>query len=210
MVQLFIGVIGLIAIFLVTRQDPLLRRWGNVVGIVGQPFWILETFKSQQWGMLFLSVGFVVIYLDGCRFLLGYLKWPRGEERLGVRPSPPSGESMEQILSYADRNSIPLPPSVKEEPKRLREWISNELISRCGLTQWAKGTLATRRNISWESSAKARIEKHLTAIPEIKKVNFVGFYRVTSEARNSTWWTSKVQAITNSGTFMLEVEVPRD
>lgn len=117
---------------------------------------------------------------------------------------------MEQISSYAERNGITLPPCVLSEPKSAMRHIAQELIERCGLKPWQKGTLASRRDISWAAKAKGMLEKRLSAIPELRHINIVGFYRVCTNNNRPAWWATKVQAITPSGIFFLEVEIPHD
>jgi hypothetical protein len=75
--QYLIGLIGLFSIFLVTRENRKVSRWGNFVGLFGQPFWLIETWRSGQWGMFALSLGYTIFFLHGCTFLL--------ENRIRVR-----------------------------------------------------------------------------------------------------------------------------
>ena len=43
------------SIWLVQRVDKR-SVWGFVIGLIGQPFWIYATYKTQQWGMLGVSI----------------------------------------------------------------------------------------------------------------------------------------------------------
>jgi|GEM_PF-1912959 len=53
--QALIALLGGAAIILVAR-DGQLRSWGFLLGLASQPFWVLETWRARQWGMLFLSL----------------------------------------------------------------------------------------------------------------------------------------------------------
>ena len=55
---------GGLAIWLVTGKERL-RKWGPIVGILGQPFWLWATFRSGQWGMFALSVWYTGSWLQG-------------------------------------------------------------------------------------------------------------------------------------------------
>lgn len=80
MTQFLIGFIGLLSIFLVTRESGNLRLWGNPIGLLGQPFWLFETWTKAQGGMFILSVGMTVVYLLGCKKLLKHLANRKSEK----------------------------------------------------------------------------------------------------------------------------------
>ena len=67
-VQTFLLVLSLLAVFLISRPvgDPLVR-WGYVVGLASQPFWILTAWQSRPrpWGMLVLSLFYLAIWIEG-------------------------------------------------------------------------------------------------------------------------------------------------
>lgn len=62
--QITIAVLSLIAIGMISSTGPL-HRWGFVVGLVSQPFWILATWRARQHGMLFLSVFYLFVWVHG-------------------------------------------------------------------------------------------------------------------------------------------------
>lgn len=33
-------------------------RWGFVIGLIGQPFWLYSTLKNGQWDMFLVTIGF--------------------------------------------------------------------------------------------------------------------------------------------------------
>lgn len=56
-----------IAIFLLLAENPKLRFYGCIVGLLGQPFWLYSTWHSQQYGMLIVSVWYTLNYFRGIR-----------------------------------------------------------------------------------------------------------------------------------------------
>ena len=56
-----IAILGLIAIILVARKN----KWGFVVGLASQPFWLLTSFLNKQWGVFFLSVVYTGVWIYG-------------------------------------------------------------------------------------------------------------------------------------------------
>ena len=55
--QVGIFVLGATAIYLVglENSNPL-QRWGYIIGVLSQPFWIYSSYINRQWGILFLSI----------------------------------------------------------------------------------------------------------------------------------------------------------
>ena len=41
------------------------RRWAPVVGLCGQPFWIVFALQSSAWGLLALSLAYSAVYVRG-------------------------------------------------------------------------------------------------------------------------------------------------
>lgn len=41
------------------------HRWGFVVGLASQPFWLIATWRARQWGMLALSIFYVGFWTQG-------------------------------------------------------------------------------------------------------------------------------------------------
>jgi len=55
MAQAWIMLLGGAAIWLTTSSGDL-ARWGVLLGLISQPFWLVETFRQAQWGMFLLSL----------------------------------------------------------------------------------------------------------------------------------------------------------
>lgn len=54
-------VFGAGAILLVARKN----KWGFVLGLVSQPFWLMTSYLNEQWGIFFLSIVYAGIWIYG-------------------------------------------------------------------------------------------------------------------------------------------------
>jgi hypothetical protein len=54
-VQIGIMIFGASAIWFVGRKEAW-RRWGYILGLLGQPFWIYSSITTEQWGILILTL----------------------------------------------------------------------------------------------------------------------------------------------------------
>lgn len=63
--QIGIFLFGIGAIFLVNDHRPELRKWGPIVGLVGQPFWFMATIASEQWGMVAICAVYTLLWMRG-------------------------------------------------------------------------------------------------------------------------------------------------
>jgi hypothetical protein len=115
------------------------------------------------------------------------------------------------MLNYATRHNIPVPPSV--HPKDAREAVAQWMIQKAGLKPWKSGEQASRRTISWEDKAKQAVSAFLASVPDILRVNYVGFYRVKRAIQEageaSNYFAAKVQVISLGNEIItLNVEIP--
>lgn len=62
--QLAILALSPIAIYLLAEPGPA-ARWGFVVGLCSQPFWIYATAKARQLGMFAISLLYLAIWIRG-------------------------------------------------------------------------------------------------------------------------------------------------
>ncbi len=62
--QVVIALTGGLGIWLV-GEGPGLARWGWLLGLAGQPAWIVSTWRSRQWGMLALSLWWTAAWARG-------------------------------------------------------------------------------------------------------------------------------------------------
>jgi hypothetical protein len=69
-VQFFIALFGLTAMYFAIVGTPLQRKWAPVIGLTAQPFWFAATIPTGQWGMVILSIAYACVYLRGI-----YIHW---------------------------------------------------------------------------------------------------------------------------------------
>lgn len=54
--QLAIGILGAVSIWLTVTPHPAWRRWACVFGLAAQPLWLYSTATTAQWGMFALAL----------------------------------------------------------------------------------------------------------------------------------------------------------
>jgi hypothetical protein len=64
-IQIWIVACSAAAIFLLTSKLPRRRRLGCMIGLIGQPAWIVSALNAGQWGVLVLSCWFAISYARG-------------------------------------------------------------------------------------------------------------------------------------------------
>lgn len=62
--QVGVCVFGVSSIWLVGRKDRW-QRWGYVLGMAGQPFWVVTTITHEQWGIAALTVLYTASWANG-------------------------------------------------------------------------------------------------------------------------------------------------
>lgn len=67
MTQFALAFFGLTAMWLAMGRDPRGRRWAPIVGLCGQPAWLVASWEAGQWGMFIVSVGYTILWLDVAR-----------------------------------------------------------------------------------------------------------------------------------------------
>lgn len=72
------------AIALISRKEHW-NRWGYIIGIIGQPLWIYDSYKNNQWGIFVVSVWFLISYAQGIR-------------NYWIKPDKPSNSNTSMIL----------------------------------------------------------------------------------------------------------------
>lgn len=75
--QIAIMIFGASAIWFVGRKEEW-KRWGYILGILGQPFWFYSSFQSEQWGIF--AMCFIYTYSWG-QGILNYWIRPRLENK---------------------------------------------------------------------------------------------------------------------------------
>lgn len=66
-VQIMIAVCGCSAIWLVSRKESW-SRWGYIIGLIGQPFWIYTAWQNDQTGILILTIFYAYSWSQGIYF----------------------------------------------------------------------------------------------------------------------------------------------
>lgn len=65
--QILLFLFSASAIWLLSSDQPWSDRWGFLVGLAGQPFWIAETYAAEQYAMLTLSLFYTLAWAKGVR-----------------------------------------------------------------------------------------------------------------------------------------------
>ncbi len=66
-IQLGLAAFGLTAMWLSMGNNSRGRRWGPIIGLCGQPFWIAFALRTDAFGLLLLSLVYSAVYLRGIR-----------------------------------------------------------------------------------------------------------------------------------------------
>jgi hypothetical protein len=65
LIQIALAVFGLTAMWMAMGHNAKGRKWAPVVGLCGQPAWMLFSWQSQAWGLMLLSVAWSLVYVRG-------------------------------------------------------------------------------------------------------------------------------------------------
>lgn len=65
LIQIALALSGLTALWLALGISAKGRRWAPVVGLLGQPFWLLFAWSSNAWGLFVLSLAYSGVYARG-------------------------------------------------------------------------------------------------------------------------------------------------
>ena len=60
--QLIILIFGSLAIALIAQKSESVQFWGFVCGLVSEPFWLIEAWRTGQWGVVILAAYWGVWY----------------------------------------------------------------------------------------------------------------------------------------------------
>jgi len=59
--QVGIALFGVASVLLVAKKN----KWGFVLGLLSQPFWLLTSYLNNQWGVFFLSIIYTFSWVYG-------------------------------------------------------------------------------------------------------------------------------------------------
>ncbi|WP_027064581.1 hypothetical protein [Maribacter sp. Hel_I_7] len=62
--QIGIMIFGASAIWFVGRKESW-KRWGYILGLLGQPFWIYSSVVNEQWGILIMTLFYTYSWSQG-------------------------------------------------------------------------------------------------------------------------------------------------
>ena len=62
--QIGVMVFGASAIWFVGRKEEW-RRWGYILGLLGQPFWYYTTITNEQWGIFLMTIFYTYSWCQG-------------------------------------------------------------------------------------------------------------------------------------------------
>lgn len=62
--QVGIMIFGASAIWFVGRKESW-KRWGYILGLLGQPFWIYSSVVNEQWGILIMTLFYTYSWSQG-------------------------------------------------------------------------------------------------------------------------------------------------
>ena len=60
-IQFCIFLFGVTSIVLVSKKN----KWGFVVGLCSQPFWLLNSFINKEWGIFLVSIAYTISWSYG-------------------------------------------------------------------------------------------------------------------------------------------------
>ena len=61
MVQFIIVFMGIITVSIFNLGKPSIMKYGSLISLTTQPFWIYETYTNSQYGMFALSIVYTIL-----------------------------------------------------------------------------------------------------------------------------------------------------
>lgn len=68
--QYFLSILTLVSLWLMGNKS----KWGPIVGVIGQIFWVWYVINTEQWGLLPGVIAYTVVNVRN------YLKWKKEEK----------------------------------------------------------------------------------------------------------------------------------
>ena len=64
MIQTVILITSALSIWLVTRREDW-SKYGYIIGLIGQPFWLYSSIQAEQWGIMALTIFYSYSWSQG-------------------------------------------------------------------------------------------------------------------------------------------------
>lgn len=63
-IQIIISLTGVLSIYFVNKQDDK-YKYGSLFGVIGQPFWMIAMYRTEQWGVFAICFIYGYIWCKG-------------------------------------------------------------------------------------------------------------------------------------------------
>lgn len=63
--QIGIALFGALAVWLSQDDRATYRRWACIFGMLGQPFWLYNSWTAEQWGIFAISILYAAVWMRG-------------------------------------------------------------------------------------------------------------------------------------------------
>lgn len=64
-IQVVIALTGVVAIYLSQQDNESLKKYACIFGLLGQPFWFISAYQSEQWGIFLLCCFYSYAWYTG-------------------------------------------------------------------------------------------------------------------------------------------------
>lgn len=61
-----IAILGTVTIWVLAQKKPW-AKWGFVVGLIAEPFWLYTAWTTKQWGIVAMVFVYAICYIIGIR-----------------------------------------------------------------------------------------------------------------------------------------------
>jgi hypothetical protein len=132
-VQAGLAVFGIASLFMAMGHDERARRWAPLVGLAGQPFWLIFASRTNAWGLMFTIAAFSAVYAHGA-----WRQWKRPAPReLAEQPQPFDSALAADVLEEHERRCrlVLLAGRIADEAA-LSDILSNCPAERMGNAVW--------------------------------------------------------------------------
>ncbi len=65
--QILLFISGAGSIWFISRKEEW-KRWGYIIGLIGQPFWFYTAYTHNQWSIVILTVFYTYSWMQGIYF----------------------------------------------------------------------------------------------------------------------------------------------